>query len=170
MRASLLKKGQLQVQETILVVFVFVIILIVGMAFFLRYQNEGISQENKEYLREQFSLIITSFPHYTEIACSEYGQKESCIDTAKLTAFSVLDKEQFKELGYKTITIASVYPEKNTKTCTSRNSVDCGVWELYSKKPASIESTLKAVTPVSLYDPQTRTYSVGILTVEAYNL
>lgn len=170
MRSRVLKKGQLQVQETILVVFVFVIILIIGMAFFLRYQNQAIVEENKDYQREQFSLIITSLPQYAEIKCSEYGQKQACIDTAKLTAFSVLEEESFPELGFKTITVSSIYPEKNTNVCNTRSSTECGVWELYTKKPASIDSTLKAVTPIALYYPHTRSYGIGLLEVEAYNL
>ncbi len=167
---SFLKKAQLQVQETILVVFVFILILIIGAGLFIRYQGQSIQEENKAYQREQFNLIITTLPQLAELKCSQLEEKKACLDTYQLTAFSILDKNLFKELGLKTITVSTTYPTANSKLCTSKTLDDCGVWQLYSKKPPSIQSTIKAVTPISLYNPITQEYSIGILTVEAYDL
>ena len=39
------KHGQVQIQETILVIFIFTIIIIVGMSVFFRIQENSIKQE-----------------------------------------------------------------------------------------------------------------------------
>ena len=167
----LTKQGQVHIQETILVVFIFVILLIVGAAFFIRFQESGIQQENKNYQREQFNLLISTLPTLPTLSCSTYTETKTCMDTLKLTSFSILAKKDlFPELGYKTITVARIYPHPTTKKCTATTLPDCGVWEIYAKKPANAETTLKTATPLSLYDPLTSEYSIGFLEIEGYNL
>ena len=141
------------------------------MAFFIRYQQQALQQDNKEYEQEQFRLIITTFPHYPEVVCSSYTEQKPCLDTSKLTAFSLLPKEDFKELGFKNIVITTLYPDPNTKLCSSKNVQDCGRWQLYNKQPARIDCpscVSRATTPISLYNPLTKKYSIGLFVAEDY--
>jgi len=154
--------------------FVFVILLLLGIVFFIRYQEASISQEAKTFQKEHFNLLISILPRSPEVVCSSYTKVGPCLDSTKLTSFSILAKREeglFSEYGFKTITVKSLYPVKNTRPCTFTNSQDCGVWTLYDKKPSREDSTaLTTVTPISLYNPLTKKYSIGIFIVEGYNL
>ena len=170
MTKRLINKGQHAVKETIIAVFIFVLILIVGMAFFVRYQEQGLRQDNQDYLREKTSLLITTFPNNPTLICSSYAEPSSCLDTTKLTAFSILNQEKPSlTFGYKNITLYQLYPKISNTLCTAKQQ-DCGRWDLYLRKPAQVSSMLRAVTPVSLYNPLTKDYSLGLLVGEAYNL
>ena len=171
------KRGQLQTQETILVVFIFIILIVFGLVFFYRVQSSSIAQEFNEFQKDKLSVDFITLGDLPEFSCSKAGIKESCIDTAKLIAFSSLynSTRQYKDyyferFGYKNITIYQIYPKntKNSNKCSSSKLEDCGVWEVYVKKPSKNLGKRVYDTPVSLYNPENDQYTIGIMVVEAY--
>ena len=165
-------KGQLQIQETIIVIFIFMVMLGLGMIFFYKFQIGSIEQDQQDYRIQKFDNILLSLPTYPEIECSIYGVSENCVDVFKLAAFSkVGSSEYYKEqLGFKNITVYQMYPNKNNNECNLNVPQDCGVWNVYYNEPRVKGVTLIRETPVSLYYPATDSYGIGLLVVEAYNV
>lgn len=170
------KKGQLQVQETILVVFILIVIIILGMVVFTRFTEQGIENEAIENRRLRFNTLLSSFPETPEIECSITGLKESCIDVYKLSILGALtnvDKSYYRgRFGEKNITVYLVYPEENKNFCKINNLDNCGVWNVYYWRPEAVKGGRVIIqeTPVSLYFPRTDSYGVGRLVIEGYGL
>lgn len=175
------KKAQLQIQETILVVFIFIVLIMLGLIFFYRVQSGSIAQEFHEFQVSQLGVDFVTIGDLAEFSCSKAGIRESCIDSGKLVIFSVLSKVTtesydyeeyyFERFGYKNITIFEVYPGDSREKCTINNvGAECGVWEVYVNKPDKIKSKRIFDTPVSLYFPERDEYGIGLLVVEAYNV
>ncbi len=171
------KRGQLQIQETIITIFIFIVLIVFGMIFFYEVQSASIQRDFVKFQDDKLSVDFITLGDLPEFSCSKLGVKESCIDTAKLIAFMNMNKIErygdyyFTRFSYKNITIRQIYPSKNPNKCSSSRLNDCGFWEIYSKIPSQGSKTkLIRDTPVSLYFPSTDSYGIGILTVEAYDV
>lgn len=163
------KNAQLQTQETILALFIVIILLILGIAVFLRIQNQSLIQERNAFLRSQTNHLITTLPENALLKCSRYGQKEHCIDSLKLAALAT-NPRLLDTLGYKNITVSQVYPHAPSGTCTGTNLATCNTWQVYTQRPNTVHSTTKIITPISVYRPEQDAYIIGLLTIDAYNL
>lgn len=166
------KKAQLQIQETIIAVFIFIILVILGMVFFYKVQSGSITTDFKNFQLERNSINFITLGDGPEFSCSKAGIKESCIDITKLLAFKSINsnKTYFTKFGYMNITIYQVFPKTNNIKCHINSINDCGIWEVYVNKPAQISNKIIRDTPVSLYSPIDDTYSIGVMVVEAYNV
>lgn len=176
------KKAQLQIQETIIVVFIFIILIVLGLVFFYRVQSKSIDDDFNRYEVQKLNVDFISLGDLPEFSCSRAGYVENCIDTVKLIAFMALSKSKdtgqyyFDRFGYKNITIYQIYPTKNNNKCSFGQITDCGIWEVYTKKPDKVYSTGILDTPVSLYFPckdigcTEDDYGIGMMIVEAYNV
>jgi hypothetical protein len=169
------KKGQLQIQETILVVFIFIILIMFGLVFFYRVQLASIAEDFNEFQNTRDTINFITIGDLPEFSCSKLGIRESCIDTLKLNSFIALNNSAkyrsyyFERFGYKKITITQIYPEKNEKLCSNSQIEDCGLWNIYENKPLRQTGTkIVRDTPVSLYFPDKDEYGIGILVVESY--
>jgi len=168
-----MRKGQLQIQETILVVFIFIVLIALGLVFFYRFQLQSIQSEIQEYEHDHLSTLLVSLPESPEFSCSFRGEKGHCLDTFKLLAFSEVsgkDSSFFQRFGYMNISVYSLYPSSSVP-CSSSQFNSCGVWTIYSRLPEDKHLILgKEVldSPVSLYFPDTDSYGVGLLVVEVY--
>ncbi len=166
------KKGQ--AQETILVIFVFVVIIILGMIAFMNFQKNSIKNDFVEFQRTRVSSNMITLPGIPEFSCTKGGIRERCVDTLKLIAFKNIAERRKAEIGEKfgnlNITVYKIYPDKNSEKCDKDNLEECGVWEVYIKKPAKASSKIVQKIPISLYDPKDDSYSIGVMIVEAYNI
>lgn len=170
------RRGQLQIQETILTVFIFIVLIMFGLIFFYRVQSATIADDFNKFQKDKLSVDFVTLGDLPEFSCSAAGTKESCIDTAKLVVFMNLNNTKeyrdyyFDRFGYKNITIREVYPSNSSVSCSIGHPTDCGSWEIYLRKPSKIKSKLVVDTPVSLYFPEKDSYGIGIMRVEAYNV
>ena len=168
------KRGQLQIQETILSIFIIIIIIVIGMTVFFRYQEASLKSSSREYKLEQAGNRILTMPDSSEFVYSEAGVKRNAVDVMKIGAFQSLVQKKRKyynsQLGFMKIEVKQVYPEKIDKKCEAGQINDCGVWEIYSNVPKEKTTTFKRNTPVSLYFPNTGNYVIGLLSVEVYNV
>ena len=169
------KKGELQTQETILSVFIFVVIIIISMTLFFRYQENNLRNEARDFRLDQLGNKILTIPDSAEFVYTESGAKKDAIDNIKLIALQNLVKRKKnyynEKFGYANITIIQVYPLKNKNKCSAGNIKECGIWEIYNNLPKEgISTKIRKETPVSLYFPAEGKYSIGILIVEAYNV
>ncbi len=170
------KKGQLQIQETILAIFIFIVLIMFGLIFFYKVQSSSIKHDFDKFQRERLEMDFITLGDLPEFSCSKAGIKESCIDSAKLIVFSELSAKgelkqyYFERFGYKNITIYQVYPARSSNNiCNSGTLSNCGIWEVYVKKPVKGKSKDVYTTPVSLYFPEKEDYGIGLMVVEAYD-
>lgn len=151
------KKGQLEIQETILVIFIFIIILAIGLTVFYRYTTDSIKADAQVYEEFRFKVGISSIPSMSEVKCSFLSEQKECMDLEKVKAFSIYSKDYFSLFGYSNITLYMVYPGSTQKPVV-----------LYYRKPASTRQSFIISTPVLVYDPEYSNYNIGKLTLVRY--
>lgn len=166
-------RGQIELNETILVMFFVVIIIIIGIILYFKVFQEKITETGERLSEQEASVLLASIASMPEISCSN----EDCIDTSKLIPFSNLARtrnDYYKNsLGNKRIQIKSVYPKTENKICNNEDyssfqyPENCGYWILYENNP-SRKSGIKISSPVSLFYPEIDEYRIGILEIEVY--
>ena len=154
-----MKKAQVQLQESLFVIIIFVVLLIIGLIIFYRFTISGITADINSYEDFKFRAMINTVPSMTEFRCSSLGQDKECIDLEKVKAFTKLNMDYFQEFGYKTVSLEIIYPKENMES-----NID-----VYSKKPKKYTTTKKISTFVSVYDLEQDRYKVGKLIIEAYS-
>lgn len=151
-----MRKGQLQIKESVLVIFVFTFLFIFGLILFYQYTAQNIEDSVNEYEEGKFRQLIAYIPSMAELKCSRFNVEEECIDVMKMEAFMEISNEYRDEFGNKNITIREVFLEKDS-------------WEIYSNIPFDRNGdVLKISTPVSLYYPDKKEYGVGVLEIRWY--
>lgn len=152
------KKSQIQMGETIAVVFVFFILVIVGLIFYVKVQKGQLETEKEELSQLRSVAIAQRIMFLPELQCSEDNiVSDNCIDMLKLdTAQKVMRDNQlyyYDLLEFTDISILEIYPGNST-------------WKLYSRRIEDFSSKYITNIPISLYDPAIRQNRFGILTVE----
>jgi len=152
------KKSQIQMFETIVVLFIFFILIGIGMIFYARIHKSN-TEIARYGLSESKSVIIAQRAMFMpELQCSEDNSiRENCIDLTKLEAsMGVISSNElfyYDIFEQGEVNITSIYP-------------DFQRWTIYSRKTEKPSSSLITNVPISLYDPITRSYRFGILTIE----
>tara|TARA_Y100000310_G_scaffold1020_6_gene1473 strand:+ start:288 stop:824 length:537 start_codon:yes stop_codon:yes gene_type:complete len=169
------KKGQIQLNETIMVLFVIVIILFVGLFVYYKYSIASIKETAATLSEEETTILLAALLVLPELRCDE----GTCLDTAKFLPFKQLtETKQLKYaqfLGSKTITIEQVYPPMTTETICTQNHYqqftypnNCKKWILYENKPVKYTNNPTISTIVSLYFPELQEYRIGRMHIEVY--
>jgi hypothetical protein len=157
--------------ETIATLLVFFVLLVFGLIFYSSYTKQS-ADEAKSVQDDLAAIALTQkVSHLPELKCTKGDISiENCIDMLKLEAFmDVIDNKYdyyFSIFSYSYIEIVQVYPEpvapdtgtfvvyKNLMDSTARDHV----------VEPNVEGSMIRV-PVSLYDPETKKYSMGYLKV-----
>ncbi len=141
------KKAQLGIQETVLVMFVFFIILMIAMILFFNFNMRSIRNDIESYEEFKFKQLIDVVPNMPEIKYSRLGVEDTwCIDLLKARAFSQISSKY--DFGYKRLTIQS------------SNDI------LLYNNPSRTGEIRKVTSPVCLYDPRSDKFSLANLEVE----
>lgn len=154
------KKAQdIKMGETIMVLFVFVILLMFGLVFYVRWQKgDMISAQTEQTMKESVKIaqVFSSLP---EVACSfDNVKKENCVDLLKIQkARDIISDHQsfyFSQFRYSEIIIYEIYPYERE-------------WMLYEN---SLDDTTKLSTPipVTIYDGTEKAYYFGVMEVNYY--
>ena len=164
-------KGQLEINETILVLIVLSILAIAGVVIFHRYMLSGIEATSLEYKRQSFNNLLNYVPNMPELKCSSQNIQEECIDLLKMISFSNHQASYISKFGYKTITIKLVYPEKKEKLCQqediqSSSFPDCNKIIIYERKLDNFKASEKIASPVAVYNPLDNSYLLALMEVE----
>ena len=141
-------KGQIGINETILVMFVFFILLMLGMVLFFQFSISSSHNEIEEYQEFKFKQLISVVPSMNEIKYSKLGiEDEWCIDLLKARAFSSISDSY--DFGRKKISIFS--------------SEDIVLYD----KISSLATGIRVVnSPVCIYDPRSETFNLGELEIK----
>lgn len=154
-----MKKAQLQMQETILVIFIITIIIALGLFAFYKYNLNSIEKFKLEYEQLRAYTLLSTLPNHPQLQNSYLGNPENSIDTSKLLSLNL------NSLGNKEIIIKQVYPKIEDKLCSLNNYPNCSSYLIYKKE--SSEKNINIIsTPVSLYFPLTKEYRTGLLEIK----
>jgi len=153
--------------ETIIIIFAISILLILGVFTFYKYQLANIQDTGISINDQKITVLLATITQHPAIACNH----ENCIDTTKLLLFPAQDYKEL--LGSTTITLQQIYPTPTiNKQCTPQlyNQItypnNCNHWIIYNITQQGTEKNIIS-TPLALYYPETDTYRLGQLTIEA---
>lgn len=154
------KKSQIHMMETIAVLLVFFILVLIGFVFYVRIMHGNIEIEEEEARQLKAVETAQRAMFFPELQCSEENIVTSdCIDILKLDAAAdIISQNQiyyYDRLGFSKIVINEIYPESNS-------------WILYNKPLVEFEDKITTHLPVSLFYPEERKYSFGIMLVDVY--
>ena len=166
---NMAKKGQMQITETIAILFIFFILLLFGIIFYFRFQQSAFQEKQEELLGARAMEATLKALFMPELICSkgEAGSEDNCFDVLKLDAAIAtlqdhLDDYYFEIFSYATITVHQVYPDKEEKT-----------WIVYDKSKPDYtrkEPTFFVVTLKNeLAGSTLAKYSFGYISVEVYS-
>mgnify|MGYP006865052624 CR=1 FL=1 len=140
-------------QESIFVVFIFFIILMIGMIVFYQLEARSINNIRSESEENAFYHMISYVPSMPELQCSRLGIQEECIDLTKAYAFENLQSDYYQEVfGSKKIIL----------------EVDEEEILLYDWNPENFNGIRKINSPVSVFDSRENKYVIGVLEVNMY--
>ena len=170
------KKAQLEINETIIVLIIFIIMFLIGLIIFHRFMSKDIEHIQLENERNRLINLLATLPDMPEVKCSSQKQLANCIDTLKLFSFKLNSNKYFDFLGYKQISVIAIYPKTTEKKeCNSlafqnpNYPENCNYWILYDRKPMLYNSLDILSSPISLYYPLTDEHKLGLLQVGLYH-
>lgn len=153
------KKSQIQIGETVAVLFVFFLLVVIGFIFYVSVIKGNIVSEKDELSQLKSIEIAQKVLYLPELQCSEgvVKEKENCIDILKLGAAQEIIRQNeiyyFDVFEFGKIDVKEIYPEINE-------------WSVYSKITDDFRSNFSTNIPISLYDPTIKKYSFGVLSIE----
>lgn len=125
------KKGQLKMAETIGALFVFFILLSIGLLAYMNYKKLDIQQKEEEYNRQiavETALRISSM---YELSCTTADvESTSCVDILKLNQTLLMLQNPQTRLLYSPVlsntevTLYELYPEKRNWSISKDLSAD----------------------------------------------
>jgi len=162
-------KSQMQMMETIGVLFIFFMLVAFGFKFY-----GVVMQKNYEkMLYEQFQLdtiqAAQSVAFMPELKCSEdvVKEREDCIDILKLFGAKAIINDHktdyYDTFGYAKITIDQIYPE------SVPDFLGNDPWTIYDNSLPESDIKEKSIVriPVALLNPKNGHVYLGIIIVEA---
>jgi len=161
-----MRKSQIKMGENIGVLFIFFILIALGMMFYMKLQNaelKSLSQENFEKKSVSIAQKISTLP---ELQCSKDNiWDEVCFDLYKIEAMNQLisDTENriyyFDAFGYANITIY-IYKLTNDEGVIS--------YPIYDLQKPNFTQKSVYYLPFSIYSPTQDRKDFGYLKVEVY--
>ncbi len=137
-----MKRGQLQIQETAIVIFIITVIIAIALIVFYRYTIDDIKDDNARYLDIKAKGLIEILPNLPELKVSELGiEADWCIDKKKALIFD----NGFYDFGRKRLKIDEIV--------------------LYDELGVG-QDTRKFSSPVCMYDPMNGRKTMAKLVVE----
>lgn len=164
-----LKKSQIHMMETVLVLIVFFILIVLGFSLYAMFFRGSLKVEKEEILQLGAVGIAQKVQFLPELQCTEDNVRyDNCIDKYKLLAAAdVMDENvlyYYDTLGYSNVIFEQVYPAGESVT-------------LYNKPLTDPRSILTINLPTIIYDPYATgtcpilgkgSCSFGVLKVEVY--
>jgi hypothetical protein len=162
-----MKKGQLEIGVTVMVLFVFFILLAITLIFYFQSMSGSFLEEKGEILGFRYSGLLSVVANMPEFKCSKNAIEDECLDEIKLKAFRDL-KDSDYDVG--SLTINPILKQHYNELFSGINAIyvnkvypNTDEWELYGDKDK--EGRIYAM-PISLYDPVEDKFSIGILRIK----
>ncbi len=155
------KKAQIQIGESLLILFIFFILLIFGFVFYMNVIKSSSKAEMEENIQLKAIGIAQKASFLPELQCSnENVRRESCIDLLKLSAAADLLDESYlyyyDVFEFSKIWVTQIFPEAGEELF------------LYNNPLTNWTNNITTFIPVSLFNETAGEYGFGILAVEVY--
>ncbi len=113
-RARIFSKGQIQMTETVAVIFIFFILVVFGIIFYAKYQEGNLAEKREElFIKRAIDTSIKTL-FMPEFICTrgEAEPEKFCLDLMKVRGAAELLKDDyyFDIFSYAKITVQEVYP------------------------------------------------------------
>lgn len=156
-----LKRAQIQMGESIAIMFIFFILVIFGFVFYANIVKTSTKLDIEENIQLKAISIAQKASFLPELQCSEENVRiENCIDILKLGAASYLLEENniyyYDIFESSKIWVEEVFPESG-KT-----------WPLYNNTLTDYRNKISTFIPMSLLNVTSKKFNFGILVVEVY--
>lgn len=154
------KLGQIQMMETIVVLFIFFILVVMGFVFYAKILKGNLEQQKEESIQLNAIEVAQRASSLPELQCSEDNiVSDNCIDRLKLEAASEImqqnDVYYYDRLLFSKITVNEIYPDSNE-------------WILYTRPLDEFSNKITTNIPISLFNPIENKNAFGIMTVELF--
>lgn len=162
-----MKKGQIHMMETAMVILVFFILLTIGFVFLVGQSKAKMKEKVRDLQEKEIikkSQILNFLP---ELQCSFDGIVDSnCYDLVKINRFMELrDENDFYYkllLGNIKLDIEQFDPSPETNTVVRE-------WEGLIDNPKGIDSGYRQIQyPISIYNATSHKNYFGIITISVY--
>ena len=157
------KKGDVQINETIIVLIVFSIILFIAIGIFYKYNIQSTKDLEMEFQENRILNLLSTLPNSPELVYTKLGNEDNSIDTSKLINLK-LDKLGFMEIRIK---VVYSWSENNNGLCDNNNYPNCNEFLIYSNKGNKRNYNV-LTTPVSLYYPLLKEHRAGKMEIKWY--
>jgi hypothetical protein len=150
----LLKKSQMQMMETVMILIVFFFILVIGLVFYANVQIGAAKDDLKKYNELKAIGNMQKLLFLPELQCVGGDEGFTCIDVLKLKALADVMANgtnriyYSEELGKSLVVVNEVYPGNDS-------------FVLYNN---TVKGTASFI-PVSLKYPIDGTYHMGLITI-----
>jgi len=146
---TVLKKGQLKIQQMAFMLIAVVIFFVLVGLFFLTIKYGQWHREAKELAKEEAIALISKIAESPEFACvGDIAGNVNCIDADKLMVLKDM-KVYEKFWPVEAIIIRRIYPGEglyeNEIECTRTNYPDCNTIKLFTKESTAPISTFVAL-------------------------
>jgi len=158
------RNAQIQMLETIAVLFIFFILILIGFVFYTNVLKGSIEIQKEESVQLNAIEVAQRASSLPELQCSEDNIiSDNCIDLIKLEiASSVIqanDIHYYDRLLFSTITVTRIYPE---------DPFAANEWILYDRPLDEFSNKVLTNIPISIFNPITNKNSFGVMTVELF--
>ena len=153
-----MKKGNVQLTESILVMFFVLIIIAISLVVFYRFQLGSLRDYENEYRDKQILASLITIPK--DFDYTLLGKSENAVDSSKL--FGNFD------YGYKTIYVEVIYPSGQRVECDVHNYPNCNYFAVYDNPNPRFENFVVESRPVSVYYPLENKFKPGKLVIKWY--
>ncbi|MBT4604494.1 hypothetical protein HOC01_02550 [archaeon] len=177
------KHGQMQMMETVGVIFIFFVLILFAAIFYFKFSQSSFEQYQEELVAQTAmdnTLIALFLP---ELQCSqgEAEAEDNCVDLLKVRELVTIMEAHsndyyFNLFGFSKISVNMVYPEQHSWIIYDREKVSINdegetVASWTRKEPTYFIVALRDYTlggPEELYSYD-GVYSFGYLAVEVYS-
>jgi len=172
------RKAQIQMTETVAILFIFFVLLTFGIVFYYQFQKSSLQNKQEEIFQRQAIEKTTQVLFLPELSCTK-GEGESedfCFDILKLNQAEELLKIDYyyQIFGFATITVEQVFPDEQDFSGDESSSPK--IWPVYDREKKDAEGNViwerKEETRfvVTLKDESQgkAEYKVGVVTVGVY--
>ena len=155
-----MKKSQIQMTETIMILFIFLTLVLFAALFYVRIAHSKADVKQEENLQLKAVEMSQKASFLPEIQCSEGNIViDNCVDLLKLDVAKTIMAENrifyYDKFEFSTIKIMEMYPDEQE-------------WIIYNNSLTNYKDKKATFLPTSVFDPQTKAYSFGVLVVEIY--
>ena len=162
-RYTKMMRAQIKMGETIAILVIFFFLVVFGFSFYVSIQESSFEKQKRMNVELSVIEIYQRAKFMTEFQCSFKDiQIDNCYDMYKLRAFElIIDKEEgvkdyyINIFGTSEINIVEIYPG------TAR-------YLIYNNSISDFKYREVIPLPISIYNPDSKTFSFGLLNITMY--